>query len=237
MAAQTGATQGGLKKKRRVIGLVGIAGLAGAAAFINIIEDVLTGDSAIGDRFLLERGHQLAVSSDGQWLTPVARILSLCGNYQVLVPLGFLVLLLAWRRVVPWRAALYYAVACGGAGALILFWKYVIHRERPQIVPALEEAPFHSFPSGHSAYALVCYGFLVYLVAYHSRLSLAAKILVGAFALLLTLLIGASRIYLAAHYPSDVAAGLLLGVPWLLLVASRYKRAEDGTATHRRAAI
>jgi undecaprenyl-diphosphatase len=202
----------------------GPAGIGGTAAFLNIIEDVLTGDSTAMDNLLLRRGHLLATSDDGSWLTPVAKALSLCGNWQVLVPLGVLLLLLAWARRVPWRVPAFYTLACAGAGALILFWKQLIDRPRPTIVPSLEGAPFASFPSGHSAYAVACFGFLLFLLWRHTRAALWLKVAATLAGVVLVTLIGASRIYLAAHFPSDVAGGLLLGAPWLLVVAVLYER-------------
>jgi len=219
---QAGPPRGG--KKPWGLYALWTAGIGGTAAFLNIIEDVKTGDSTAVDRLLLQRGHQLAISEDGQWMTPFAKALSLCGNWQVLIPIGLLLVLLAFTRRVPWRVPAFYAFACVGAGALILFWKNLIDRPRPTIVPSLEGAPFASFPSGHSTYAVACFGFLLFLLWWHTRVALWLKVGVTLATVVLVTLIGASRIYLAAHYPSDVAGGLLLGAPWLLVVAALYER-------------
>ena len=199
-------------------------GLFGFGFFLNIIEDVLTGDSGPVDRLLLRRGHALAVSPDGNWMTPAAKFLSLLGNWQAIIPLGLLLMVLAFRRVTTWRPFAFYVLACLGSGALALGWKYLINRPRPKIVPPLEPAPFASFPSGHTLYALVAYGFLVYLVIRLTDLSRWLKALITLASIVLVLMIGASRVYLGTHYPSDVGAGLLIGVPWLMAVLLLFER-------------
>jgi undecaprenyl-diphosphatase len=205
-----------------------VLGLVGLGFFANIIEDVVTGDSAAGDRLLLRRAHRLAVSPDGDWMTPLARALSLLGNWQALIPLGLVLMFLAWRGVVSWRPWIFYAIACAGCAALTLGFKFLIGRPRPQIVPALEEVPFKSFPSGHALFALVAYGFVAYLVARSPHCPVWLKYVITAAALLLALLIGGSRVYLGTHYPTDVAAGYLIGVPWLVTVILAFEYGRLG---------
>jgi undecaprenyl-diphosphatase len=144
------------------------------------------------------------------------------GNWQAIVPLGLLLLFLAWRHrhrgQRAWRAFSFYVLACVGSGALILLFKNLVNRPRPSIVPALEKAPFASFPSGHSTYALVAWGFAAWLIVRRPATPMWLKIVVIAATLALVGMIGLSRVYLGTHYPSDVAGGLLIGVPWLLAV-------------------
>lgn len=221
-----------LRRYGKLAALAALIGLVGLGFFINIIEDVVTGDSAAGDRFLLRRAHLLAISPDGNWLTPVAKSLSLLGNWQFLVPLGCLLLSLAWRGVIGWRAWLFYVGGCAGAALLTLGFKFLIGRPRPQIVPALEEVPFKSFPSGHTLYALVAYGFAGYLLARNAGLGWPGKAAVALAVLTATTLIGASRVYLATHYPTDVAAGFLIGVPWLVTLILVFEFGQTTDRSH-----
>lgn len=212
-----------VRRAPRVATTLLLIGLIGFGWFLNIIEDVLTGDTEVVDRLLLRRGHLLAVSNDGRWMTPTAKALSLLGNWQALIPLGLLLLLLAWRQRHGggrgvWRAFWFYALACAGSGTLILLFKHLVNRPRPTVVPALEKAPFASFPSGHAAYALVAWGFTAWLIVRRPATPTWLKIVVIVVTLALVGMIGLSRVYLGTHYPSDVAGGFLIGVPWLLAV-------------------
>lgn len=221
-----------VRRAPRVATTLVLIGLGGFGWFLNIIEDVLTGDSAVVDRLLLRRGHQIATSPDGQWMTPAAKALSLLGNWQALIPLGVLLLFLAWRRRNDgrpvWRAFWFYVLGCAGSGALILLFKNLVNRPRPTIVPALEKAPFASFPSGHSAYALVAWGFVAWLIVRRPATPTWLKIVVIVATLALVGMIGLSRVYLGTHYPSDVAGGLLIGVPWLLAVLWFFETGAEG---------
>lgn len=206
-----------------------LTGLIGSIGFFSTLEDVKDGDSTRFDRLLLERAHLLSQSSDGEWMTPLAKILSLFGNWQVLIPVGVVLLIAAWQKKASWRVPLFYTIACAGSGSLILLTKYLVNRPRPQLFPPLEKAPFASFPSGHALYALVAYGFLTFLFVRSTRFPIWSKVVFAALALTLTLLAGASRVYLGTHYPTDVMAGYLLGLPWLsaLLAGECHYRNRD----------
>ncbi|MBX3171225.1 MAG: phosphatase PAP2 family protein [Candidatus Eremiobacteraeota bacterium] len=86
-------------------------------------------------------------------------------------------------------------------------------RARPgtEFLPLVEE-PYYSFPSGHAMISLAVYGFLAYLGWLRSKSYAPVLALV-----LLILMIAASRVYLAVHYPGDVLAGLVAGWPCLCL--------------------
>ena len=88
--------------------------------------------------------------------------------------------------------------------------KHFFGRPRPELVPYLSQVYTSSFPSGHSLIAAVVYLTLGSILAsVISKLSL--KIYVMAVAVLLTVAVGLTRIYLGVHYPTDVLAGWLAG--------------------------
>jgi len=99
--------------------------------------------------------------------------------------------------------------------------KYSVHRFRPDISP-LEDASFYSFPSGHSMNSLVFYGALLYI----AHKSIKNKRLLAAMdvaAILFVALVGFSRIYLGAHFPTDVVAGFVAGTCVLFAATSAEK--------------
>lgn len=96
---------------------------------------------------------------------------------------------------------------------MMLLLKMFFGRERP-LNPLLEPVGGLSFPSGHAMMSFAFYGFLIYLVHKLIKRRLLCGVLITALFLTI-LLIGASRIYLRVHYPTDVIAGLTLGLLWL----------------------
>ena len=110
------------------------------------------------------------------------------------------------------------------AGAFLLYTaiKDLVDRPRPPLAH-LANAGGASFPSGHSVQAAAIYGALAYLVARHRPRKNALLIWVGA--VLLTLMIGWSRLFLGVHYPSDVVGGILIGSLWAAVSVAVLSRA------------
>ena len=95
--------------------------------------------------------------------------------------------------------------------------KALFDRPRPDIVPHLVHATGNSFPSGHATSAAAVYLTLAALIASGVK-SRAARAYVFSFAIVVALIVGASRVYLGVHYPSDVLAGLSLGAAWAAII-------------------
>lgn len=137
-------------------------------------------------------------------------------------PVAYAVIIIAvaiWflldKRSIRWL--IQSVIILGSTSLLNVFIKHYISRPRPDMAMRLVEASSYSYPSGHSMCALAFYGFLIYL-AYikvkHTWAKLTAFILFP----LLILGIGASRVYLGVHYPSDVLAGFAAGLFWLIFI-------------------
>ncbi|AQQ53423.1 phosphatase PAP2 family protein [Planococcus lenghuensis] len=137
------------------------------------------------------------------------------GSVWFLTVASIVVVGLMWFKLKDKWGIVYFIIAIAGAGGLTWFLKQVYQRERPSINPDIDAIGF-SFPSGHSMGSLVFYGFVAFLIIRNVE-NAALKWLSAALAVILAILIGASRVYLAAHFPSDVLAGQLAGGVWLLL--------------------
>ena len=147
------------------------------------------------------------------WLTWVMMALSVAGSGLVEFPVAILLLV---GLTVRGRAAeaRWYAAAVLSGWALYALAKFLVHRPRPHVIPRLMHgAGWFSYPSGHSMLAPLVFGLGIIAWAApwpspwlrRSALALAALLAVG---------VGVSRIYLGAHYPTDVIGGLLLGTAW-----------------------
>jgi membrane-associated phospholipid phosphatase len=127
-----------------------------------------------------------------------------------LIVLGWLLLI---KRNFLGAAAITLSVALGNEVNKLL--KDLISRQRPDL-DHLAHVDSLSFPSGHAMVGLICYFFIAYLVIEELK-SVTAKKLVILFTALLLLLIGASRIILQVHYPTDVIGGFAFGYIWVML--------------------
>lgn len=128
--------------------------------------------------------------------------------------------LLAQRR---WRTAGYWVAAIVSAAVINTAIKALVYRARPGDL-LYSGWSAYSFPSGHTTANIVMYGFLAILLYSSSRGLI--RIVAAAILLCLPLLIGFSRIYLGAHWFSDVLAGALLAATLLCLLGHRYLSAS-----------
>ncbi|HEX8645231.1 MAG TPA: phosphatase PAP2 family protein [Allosphingosinicella sp.] len=161
------------------------------------------------DRVLLV----LFYAGDRAELAGPARILTELGGYRLLMPLSAgAALWLAWkRRFRP--AVLLLAVTISGR-LLVEFQKVQMARIRPSLHEHLVEVQSLSFPSAHAANSTMVYlGLALLLTSTYPRRALA---LWGAAWLVIA--IGASRVVLGVHWPSDVIAGWAFGLFWTLLL-------------------
>jgi undecaprenyl-diphosphatase len=115
-----------------------------------------------------------------------------------------------------WRSAVLILVAIAGGTLSSTVLKLTFNRPRPDVVAHLVHVSSTSFPSGHSLIAAVIYPTLGALLASLS-VNRRTKLYYLLSAVFIMLLVGASRMYLGVHYPSDVLAGLSLGLAWSLL--------------------
>lgn len=203
---------------------LGIVALAGWT-FLEIADAVTDGPPRHVDTSVLRALREPGNPSDPigpRWLEEAARDVTALGGYAVLTILvgsvgGYLLL----ARHYP--AALLVLVSTLGGLLLSHLLKGFYERPRPDLVPHLAHVSTSSFPSGHAMLSAVVYLTLGALLA---RLVEGrwARVYFIALAALLTGLVGASRVYLGGHYPTDVVAGWAAGLAWATLcwVTARY---------------
>jgi undecaprenyl-diphosphatase len=192
-------------------------GTASLWGFIQIADEVFEGETQAFDHWVVSSirdPHNPADPIGPQWVEEMARDVSALGGFTwiTLATVGIAGFL--WLAGKSHMAVLLVASVSGGAVVSALL-KQLFSRPRPDIVPHLAHVFTSSFPSGHSMSAAVVYLTLGSLVA--SAISeLKLKIYVLTVAILLTIAVGLSRIYLGVHYPTDVLAGWLAGLVWAL---------------------
>jgi undecaprenyl-diphosphatase len=164
----------------------------------------------------LDQGLMSVVHSWARpWLTDAMLAFSFLGSWEFVVPLSIVLVLCQLSRGAKGAAGLL-AIAVGGSAALNLCLKYWFHRARPAVPWALTSEASFSFPSGHAVTAFCLYATLAYLHLRSGDKRIDAAWMVAA--LFMTLGIGLSRVYLGVHYPSDIAAGYLVGGFWVTAV-------------------
>jgi membrane-associated phospholipid phosphatase len=176
------------------------------------------------------------------WLTSVLRVITWLGSTAVIIPLGVIVGVFFVLRRRRWQPLALLAAAVAGAVSLYDIVKPLIGRPRPP--PAIWIGHFSgaAFPSGHAAQSVAFYAMLAIVLG--AGRSPRAKTVLWSAAALIALAVGGSRIYLGAHWLTDVLGGYALGACWVatvvivMLTASspgtgRAKPADSGTESRR----
>jgi len=142
--------------------------------------------------------------------------------------LGSLTFYLWRQQAYYWLLALMFAVPGGMLLNVVL--KHIFQRTRPVFEEPLVTLATYSFPSGHTTAATCFYGMLVsYLVI--ARPAWSVRLGTVSFCLTMVLLVAFSRVYLGAHYVSDVLAGMAESVAWLSVCitgVSTLRRRREG---------
>jgi len=185
-------------------------------AFSEIAEEVGEGDARwFDDAVLLAmRTGDPADPIGPRWFELAVMDITALGGFAVLflvtvIALGYLFVLRKWID-----SAVLVVATLGGA-AISEGLKVGFARPRPDLVAHVVETTSLSFPSGHAMLSAVTYLSLGVLIAHAQEKRRLQGYILGA-AILLTLLIGVSRVYLGVHWPTDVVAGWCLGAAWAL---------------------
>ncbi|MBV9650124.1 MAG: phosphatase PAP2 family protein [Pseudonocardiales bacterium] len=184
--------------------------------FRQVLDSVLESDGiTVADRPMLG----FLASHRQPWSTTAAEVISNIGS-----PLGVTVTalvvgaLLAWwqRSVLP---PLILLLGGGGIAVINTVVKHLVGRSRPPRVTAVLGEYGFSFPSGHTTGTTVVWLLSAWMVSRWVIGLRAGRVLVWTAALLMIVAVGATRVYLGVHFPSDVLAGWALGAAWAVIIA------------------
>jgi undecaprenyl-diphosphatase len=199
--------------------LLGSLLLLGAGwLFLGVVEDILSGDPLVlVDQAVFHLLQGLRTRSVDIWMVAITDL----GGVRVLLPLiGVVLAWLLFRRC--WRTAAYWLAAVSFGELLVQLLKYTLGRRRPvDLYTGVEQ---FSFPSGHATASTVVLAFLAFLLCRNQapRTRLAISAVAGVY----VVLVGFSRLYLGAHWLSDVVGGMSLAIAWVSFVAMVYTQRQ-----------
>ena len=210
--------------------LLGLAAAVGALIFFGwLADEVLEGETRHFDEATRAAVHELA----SPLLTTIMRGFSFVGSTISLTLLT--ILAVAWfasRKL--GREAKLFAITMIGAGLLNITLKLAFKRERPVPFFNLTPPETYSFPSGHSLTSACFFGALAAILTARVK-SRRARLVIWIVCTVMFLLIGFSRIYLGVHHTTDVIAGFVAALIWILVVRfveiqlARRRRRKQGT--------
>jgi undecaprenyl-diphosphatase len=149
------------------------------------------------------------------WVHPLMELFTLIGQPVVVLSVATLVAIMSFIKGAE-RVAVAVCLGFVAFGINTLF-KNTVHRTRPDTLYAHNmHIKSYSFPSGHAFGGMFFYGLLAYLALQY--LPQPWNVITAVALAILILLIGVSRVYLGAHFPSDIVAGWLFGGLCLVLV-------------------
>ncbi|MGB3338170.1 MAG: phosphatase PAP2 family protein [Devosia sp.] len=189
-------------------------------AFLQIADEMIEGEMEAFDQAILMAFRDPADLDrviGPVWVHEMVRDITALGSFSLL---GLIVLAVcSYLYLARMRsAAIFVLISVVSGTALSTVLKMGYNRPRPELTTMSEQFTA-SFPSGHamlSAVTFLTLGALLARLAPNHRL----RVFSICGALLLTLLVGLSRLYLGVHYPSDILAGWCLGSAWALICSS-----------------
>lgn len=175
---------------------------------LNTILVILNLTSPIDDFF-----HNIMVLNNSEMLTKIMHIITFMGSTKFIILIGLVILItfIVLKQKAKGVSATVVLIISTLINNLI---KIIIQRPRPEYISVIEKT--FSYPSGHSMASMSLYGFLIYLII-KSNLKRFDKILLCSLLGLLILGIGISRMYLGAHFFTDVFGGFILSIILILI--------------------
>lgn len=175
--------------------------------FLFILEDVFDNEINIFDTYI----YSIVILLKTDVVTNIFKVITEFGDAIILICIAVISLLVLKNKKIGVAISLNLA----SIGLLNQILKRIIQRPRPEGFRLVEQSGY-SFPSGHSMASMAFYGLIIYFVYKYVK-NKAARNIICTILSLLIILIGVSRIYLGVHYASDVIAGFLVSIAYLIV--------------------
>lgn len=181
-------------------------------SIITLILFILILQNVLGQRIYKfdETIYDFIAKGISENVSQVAKIITIIGSAYVIIPITIISIIYFRKK----KESKYIAINLAIIFVCNQILKRIIARPRPNEFRIVEETGY-SFPSGHSMVSMAFYGLFIYLI-YKKIDNKYLKWTLITLLSILILLIGVSRIYLGVHYASDVCAGFLLSISYLI---------------------
>lgn len=144
-------------------------------------------------------------------ITPIMKLITFFGGATCLIGLTLVLFITIKNK----KIGLLIGINLVTITILNQIFKFILQRPRPTEYRIINESGY-SFPSGHSMISMAFYGFLIYLIYKYVKNKKIKYISITLISVLI-IFIGISRIYLGVHYTSDVLAGFLFSISYLII--------------------
>ena len=180
--------------------------------FLMFAEDVFTKEIMLVDITGYDFISKYIISEN---LTPIVKFITNLGGTIFLISLTILLLIIFLFKFKNKKIGFAIVINIINSALLNMILKNILQRPRPEEFRIISVTGY-SFPSGHSMNSMAFYGFLIYLIYIKIENKYIKWALISILSVLI-ILVGISRIYLGVHYTSDVLAGFLISIVYLIL--------------------
>lgn len=179
--------------------------------FLLLAEDVFNKEIMNGDIIGYKFISTYLISD---FVTPIAKFITNFGGATCLIAIAIILFVIIKNK----KIGISIILNLGIVTILNVLLKRILQRPRPEEFRIINESGY-SFPSGHSMISMAFYGFLIYLIYKNVKNKYLKWTLITILGTLI-ISIGISRIYLGVHYTSDVLAGFLIAISYLIVYIS-----------------
>lgn len=212
--------------------MLGLAALVGIGYILGLALRELAESQSSPDRWI----QTFVVTHREQWLTTMMQAVTLLGDSSFVIGVICIVGIVWSYLARSLQPLVLLVVTYLGARVIESTVKELSHRPRPPIEQAVDHFTHYAFPSGHAIYAITIYGMIAALLILVSR-QRQKRLAIWVVATVIVGFVGSSRVYLGAHWLTDVMGGYILGVAWLIILLVTTQRIDAARRTSNQHSI